>query len=315
MTSELTGERLSSAGDASAAIAAVIRITYRVKLGAYKDTLSALDAATRVLRDPVVRNPRDVPSVLKSIPIPFRGILRLTLAGGDAQGLLKIIQLIFVEEQRAKWDKFVSLAYPLFICVAACVGIFFVAMFNTPLLIALETPFELSTVVITNTSNPVLRSMLMPAAVVACILLLTGAVFFAVNQKSRIVRNRDSMFLCQCRAVIDTLDLTEVEQADIWTDLVSQKKSESDESSSPLVQQVLKMPRLSRSSCMTYIVGWYRQRFLSSLARRKNSIPIVGAVVAGGVVLLYGVALMQPLVELFTSIADLPVVPIWSPGL
>ena len=157
--------------------------------------------------------------------------------------------------------------------------------------------------------------MLMPAAVVACILLLTGAVFFAVNQKSRIVRNRDSMFLCQCRAVIDTLDLTEGEQADIWTDLASQKKSESDESSSPLVQQVLKMPRLSRSSCMTYIVGWYRQRFLSSLARRKNSIPIVGAVVAGGVVLLYGVALMQPLVELFTSIADLPVVPIWSPGL
>ena len=86
MTSELTGERLSSAGDASAAIAAVIRITYRVKLGAYKDTLSALDAATQVLRDPAVRNPPDVSSVLKSIPIPFRGILRLILAGGDAQG-------------------------------------------------------------------------------------------------------------------------------------------------------------------------------------------------------------------------------------
>ena len=56
-------------------------------------------------------------------------------------------------------------------------------MFNTPLLIALETPFELSTVVTPNTSNSVFGSMLMPVAVVACILLLTVAVFFAVNRK------------------------------------------------------------------------------------------------------------------------------------
>lgn len=315
MSAEMTGEHLSSAGDVSAAIAAVIRVTCGTKRSAYRNTLSALDIATRAFRDPACRSLHDVSSVLESIPIPFRGILRLTLAGGDAHRLTEMVRFIVVEEQRAAWDKLVSLMYPLFICVATCFGILFFVLFNTPLLVALEAPFELSKAVIPNTSNPIIESVLMPGVVVVCILLLTVGVFLAVNRRCEIVRDRDLMFVCQCRAVLDTLDLTDSEQADMWTELVPPEKSKCDESSSLLVQQVLKMPRVSRSSCMPYMVGWYRQRLLSGLARHKASIPVVGSVVAGGAVLLYGVALMQPLVDLFTSIAQLPVVPIWSPGL
>lgn len=315
MSAEITEERCSSAGDVSAALAAGIRVTCGKKKGVCGNALSALDVATHAFRDHAHRSSTDVLAILQSIPIPFRGILRLTLAGGDVRRLIEMVQFISIEEQRFEWEKKVSMMYPLVISAAASFGIIVLVLNNAPLLVALEPPLEMSKGLSPNTTNPVFDSVLVPSVIAGSILLLAGGFFRLVDLRRTIRRDRDAMFFCRCCAVLDSLDLPDTERVEIWNELVHKGSETCDKPPQPLVQQILRMPQLSRSTCMSYGSGWYRQKFLSGLDRRKKIVPVAGSVVAGVAVLLYGISLIQPLVELFTAIAQLPVVPIWSPDL
>jgi hypothetical protein len=146
-------------------------------------------------------------------------------------------------------------------------------------------------------------------------LLSAVAVIWASQRQRRIeASRRRASVACEIESICDGIGLKGSRRDEILDDLKGVTGGLSAPAFPPLATVVKKHPTPGRGAALASVAGFYRDTSDALLERRIKMLPVVGSIVAGVAVLLYGIALFTPLARLFDTIASMPVAPPWSPG-
>ncbi|MFM7522028.1 MAG: hypothetical protein ACKO9B_16400 [Planctomycetota bacterium] len=205
------------------------------------------------------------------LPPEVGAVLMTAASGGDGQAALAALYEQAAGATHAGWRFRVDLVYPLLVCALAAAGVASLAWWYGPLVAAVDDTLTGPQAGAVFDARPVVDVIRWPVIGVG---LLGAAAVAAIAMTSR-----------RQRAATRTSRLADVIAS--FTDPAARRQAK---------QAVTEHERLVRV---------HRQRAWGKVPG------IVGSVVAGAAVLVYGLALFQPLVTLLLRVAEQPAVAEW----
>jgi hypothetical protein len=303
------------AADAADVMAVALRLGVGLPAGVERQSAEALDAVARNLRDGEGHDsPEAVDAILSIVPAPARGIMRLAAAGGDARQLLGFLERIVLLDRRHRWESVLAACYPIGISLCAVAGIAVLSVVQDPLLNSLAEPIQLAVPTAEPVPTPVWDAVALPAGIAAASLAAVAVIWGSQRQRRAEASRRKAAVACELESICEGMGLEGSRREEILDDLKGVTGGISAPVFPPLATVLKKQPAADRGAALASVAGFYRDTSDALLERRVKMLPVVGSIVAGVAVLLYGVALFTPLARLFDTIASMPVAPPWSPG-
>jgi hypothetical protein len=296
-------------------MAVALRLGVGLPSGVELQSAEALDAVARNLRDGEGHDsPEAVDAILSIVPAPARGVMRLAAAGGNARELLGFLERIVALDRRQRWDGVLAACYPIGVCLSAAAGIVVLAVVQDPLINSLAEPIQVATPASEPAPTPVWDAVAVPAGIAVALLSAVAVIWASQRQRRIEASRRRASVACEIESICDGIGLKGSRRDEILDDLKGVTGGLSAPAFPPLATVVKKHPTPGRGAALASVAGFYRDTSDALLERRIKMLPVVGSIVAGVAVLLYGIALFTPLARLFDTIASMPVAPPWSPG-
>jgi hypothetical protein len=308
------GSPSARAADAADLMAVALRLGVGLPAGVERQSAESLDAVARTLRDGDGSDSSDaVDAILSIVPAPARGIMRLAAAGGDIRTLLGFLERIVALDRRRRWERVVALGYPIAVVLAAVAGIVVLAFVLDPLINAFAEPMQMALPPPEVTASPVFDAVGVPAWIAAA--LVVAVVWGSQGQRRVEVSRRWAAVASELEGICDEIDIGPERCEQILEDLWPVTTARGLAKTPPPLMQFLRKQRLAEGPRAFAAVARLYQEMSDAVGeRRVRLLPVVGALVAGMAVLLYGIALFVPLTRLFDTVASMPVAPPWSPG-
>lgn len=304
------------AADAAVVMSAALRMGVGLPSGVERQSSEALDAVAASLVEGDGTDPAaTVDALVAIVPAPARGIMRLALAGADVRRLLGVLGQIVAIDRRTRRETMLSLWYPVGICLMSVVGITALALFIEPSLNALAEPIAVAEPAPSPTPRPVWNAVAPPAFVAALVMLGCVVLWWSRSgQRAKAARRRAAV-ICELQAMFAELGIGPERQQVIIEDLaVVEGSATAGPVEPPLAAAVQRLPAGHQAAALRDVAYLYRQTIEQAGNTRRELVPVVGSLVAGCAVLLYGIALFVPLAQFFSRLASMPVAPPWSPG-
>lgn len=304
------------AADAADVMAVALRLGVGLPSGVEQQSASALDAVARNLREGEGSDsPETVDAILSIVPAPARGVMRLAAAGGDVRTLLTFLERVVAVDRRRRWDVRVALSYPTAVIVCAVVGIVLLIIIQDPLISQFSEPIQMAMPAPEVPLTPVQDAVTVPAGGVAAVVAAIAVIWFSRGQRQAQASRRWAAVACELEAICDEVGVAADRRESILEDLRPvAAPSRSVVAFPPLARFLHTQAAAARPGGFAALADFYRESSDAVSERRARFVPVIGAIVAGMAVLLYGVALFVPLTRLFEMIASMPVAPPWSPG-
>ena len=312
--SEVLSPSARAAGAADL-MAVALRLGVGLPAGVERQSVAALEGVARTLRDgDGSDSPEAVDAIVSIVPAPARGIMRLAAAGGDVRTLLGFLERMVALDRKRRWEGVLAVVYPAGVVLCAVVGIVVLAIVQDPLLTTLAEPIQVAVPQQVQAATPVWDAVAGPAGFAAAIVAGLAVVWAAGFQRRLAASRRWAAVACELQGICDEIGLAAKQSEAILDDLRSITPASSRASAfPPLAAYVRKQPWAGQRA-FAPLAAFYRETSDAVAERRVQLLPVVGAMVAGLAVLVYGIALFVPLTRLFTTLASMPVAPPWSPG-
>ena len=303
------------AADAADVMAVALRMGVGLPSGVERQSAEALDAVARNLRDGDGHDsPEAVDAIVSIVPAPARGVMRLAAAGGDARELLGFLERMVSLDRRQRWDGVLAACYPIGVSCCAVVGIAVLAVVQDPLINSLAEPIQVAVPAAEPAPTPVWDAVVLPAGIAVASLAAIVVIWATQWQRRAEASRRRAAVACELASICEGIGLEGSRRDEILDDLKGVTGDLLAPAFPPLAAVVDKQPTPGRGAALASVAGFYRDTSDALLERRIKMLPVVGSMVAGVAVLLYGIALFTPLARLFDTIASMPVAPPWSPG-
>lgn len=303
------------AADAADVMAVAMRVGVGLPSGVEQQSADALDAVARNLRDGDGSDtPEAVDAIVSIVPPPARGIMRLAAAGADARSLLGFLERIVAADRRRRWDSLVAVSYPVGVSVCAAVGIVLMAIVQDPQINRLAEPIQVALPQPEVPATPVYDAVAWPAGVAAVVVAAVIAIWRATGQRKREMSRRWAAVACELDSIAASCSLSRERRDEILADLQPVTGLATSRPLPPLAHYLRGRKGASQAVGMGAVAAFYRETTEAVAERRTRLLPVMAAMIAGVMVLLYGIALFVPLTRLFETMASMPVAPPWSPG-
>jgi len=304
------------AADAADLMAVAMGLGVGLPAGVERQSVMALEGVARTLRDGDGSDtPEAVDAILSIVPAPARGIMQLAAAGGDVRTLLGFLERMVALDRRRRWDGVLAVIYPAGVALCAVLGIVVLAIVQDPLLTTLAEPIQVAVPQeLSSAATPVWDAVAGPAGVAAAIVAALAVVWAAGLKRRSEASRRRAAVACELQGISDEIRLSAEQRDEILDDLRSITPASSAAPAFPPLAAYVSKQLSAGQRAFSPLAAFYRETSDAVAERRVQLLPVVGAMVAGLAVLVYGIALFVPLTRLFTTLASMPVAPPWSPG-
>lgn len=303
------------AAEAAELMAVALRLGVGLPSGVEQQSAIALDAVANNLRDGDGTDPPEAVDALASIvPAPARGIMRLAAAGADVRQLLGFLERMAALDRRRRWDSRMAISYPVGICLCAAIGIGVLAFVQDPSLNSLAEPIQMAMPEPEVAPTPVFDAVAWPVGIAAVVVAAVLAMWRATRQRQFEMSRRWAAVACELDAISSACQLSGEKRESILLDLQPVTGVATARPLPPLARFAQQHPSGPQSAGLRELASFYHETTDAVSQRRVRLLPVIGAMIAGVAVLLYGIALFVPLTRLFESMASMPVAPPWSPG-
>ena len=229
------------------------------------------------------------------------------LGHGAAAGLLRDIVAEAGARARDDRSRFrVALVYPVAISCLAILGMVWTTATNDRLFRDLEDSFREPPI---PADSAAWSAMLPTAAFLICLSLSAAAVLAAwIGRLGRAVgRHAGRAVRCEVLAELVATDIARDDRERLAGRIIRgiEPPLPLAESDSPLIETAVQTPDIDqRAANLRATAGFYRALDARGRRKARRLVPIVGSLIAGLAVLLYGLALFGPLAGLFASLAE-----------
>jgi hypothetical protein len=289
---------------------------------------AALDAAADAIeRRCRAGEPLDQVVARESLNLPpaLAAVLTTAASGGDGHAALLALQDAAERGAAESWRWWLDVAYPLLVCALAAAGLVVLAGWYGPLIAAVDDTLSSPRAGAIFDARPVVEAVRIP--VIATLVGLAGAAiaWLRLTDRRRAAEGDPQSRLGE--AVRAMLAANGVSQA---ADGVSRGAEEAANGIVEPIVAAISGGSLPAGALVTHAAAiaepMARQAALATVAdhermvaaarcRSQGRVPaMIGSIVAGLAVLLYGVALFKPLVTVMQRVAEQPPVEQWRSG-
>ena len=250
------------------------------------------------------------------LPETVRGLLQVAAAGGQTGDLTMAIGRAFQIQNSQRRSQFIAVGSSFLICSLAAIGTLAVMLSTGPLL---ESQYQLQT---GKPSQPSfsLATAFGPPPVTVGLFMLAAVGFLMltiliVGSRRRLNRSLARWMTSEAHVAMASADLPASERQAIirallagWCPTVPTGFA----TEGGLLEHALKAPSPEQAVAIERTASFHRRVVTQLESQPSPLIPVAGSLVAGIAVLLYGIALMRPLAQLFETLASAPAVTLWE---
>ena len=250
------------------------------------------------------------------MPGTVRGLLHVAAAGGPTGDLTVALGRAFQVQNCQRRSQLIAVGSSFFICILAVIGTLAVMLSNGPLL---ESQYQLQT---GKPSQPSLQLATAfgptPVTVGLFMLAALGLLILAtliVGSRRRLNRSLARWMTSEAHVAMASTDLPASERQAIirallagWCPTVPTGSA----TDGGLLEHALKASPPEQAEAIERTASFHRRVVTQLESQPSPLIPVTGSLVAGIAVLLYGIALMRPLAQLFETLASAPAVTLWE---
>lgn len=235
---------------------------------------------------------------------PAHGNQHPAIRGGDEAVLRAVVDeaAATVRDDRVRFR--MTLVYPVVVGILALLGTLWSTAANDRLIRDLETSFREPPIPGSDRSWPGLgpvEGAVLAAGFAVALVLAT----WIMRRGRALGRHAGQAARCYILAVLAGGDASPAERDRIASDLVVGIGSARRAGDSPLIAMVDREPDIdSRAATLRAAAGFFQGLDARQRRRARLLVPIVGCLIAGLAVLMYGVALFRPMTSLFESLAE-----------
>lgn len=253
---------------------------------------------------------------LRPIPGTVLGPLRIAAAGGAPTQLLTALGRAFGIQRSHRSSLRLVLTSTVAISSLAVIGTLFLTAFNRPLI-------DQQQLLHTGRSQPPAPFLTAAfggvpvVAGLAVVLLLAGFCLVAaiIGARRQLDWSLARWLASEAHEALRPTDLPDNDRRAIVRELLAgwcQMPPGSALDTTGLLGMALATQRPQQASALTRAVCFHRRQGDRLETDQNRLLPMLGSLVTGLAVLLYGIALMQPLAGLFETLATVPVVTFWE---
>lgn len=250
------------------------------------------------------------------LPGTVRGLLQVAAAGGRTGDLTMAIGRAFQIQNSQRRSQLIAVGSSFSICSLAAIGTLAVMLSNGPLI---ESQYQLQT---GKPSQPSfsLATAFGPTPVTVGLFLLAALGFLIltiliVRSRRGLNRSLSRWITSEAHVAMTATDLPALDRQDIirallagWCRTVPGDAS----TDGGLLEHALIASPPHQAVAIERAAGFHRRVVTQRESQPSTLIPVTGSLVAGVAVLLYGIALMRPLAQLFETLASAPAVTLWE---
>lgn len=253
----------------------------------------------------------------RRLPPACGAVLATEASGGDGHAALVALQDAAECRAASAWRWWLDVAYPLVVCALAMAGLVSLTRWYGPLIASVDDTMSGPRAGAIFDSRPVVEAVRLPAlAVAAGIAALTLGWMLVRGRRAVVDPAPRARFGRAAAAVLAAEDAGAGQGlGDAIVTAISGQPLPAGVAAGALVAHAAAIgdPALRRAALAT--VARHERMVAVARGQTQGRLPaVIGSVVAGLAVLLYGVALFKPLVTLMQRVAEQPAVEQWRTG-